>query len=465
MGAAIAADAQAKAIPVQTAPAAFAELDPGECKPGPQGLALSQQAVIASLLNAYPLKIDVSSFGGNQVPLPQRIAKACAETGCTPKTGAAKADAYSALNAAAGRMLSARANARFRLIWAGKGPEPHDRVAAIAAFYNLDQTGYQVQCLGGEKPAPVMAANVPESAATADRSGLPIHAEAHRKTELAAAPKHGLWGYISQWRVASSLSETEKDSYAKRDPAQLSFVDNAADSDAVLSVKAVAVTPPVVSWGHENVKTESYGDIRPFVGYERISSLSKSNEINNVDLGVRSHFRFARNDGGEAYIGSLTAAFETDDRGLSSLTRFEASVQPPWYAWLKRTVRFDATAPCVWCQTTDLTLVADYVNVANPGDKAALFDLPQYARLGFDAQWGLRLKRPRDQPTFGLDVKYSEREDFSDGQATANRLTTRAAYYPTSNSHFAFGLEYDRGQDLTSLTAVDRWMVTWGYRQ
>lgn len=427
-------------------PSALAAFDLTTCEGEDTARQLPRQKAISQLLTRYPIVVDAADFSGPQTPLAQRVAAACADNACLTD-GSLTAGAYAALNRTVGAMLDAREDGQFRLIWAGEGVEPASRTGRIAAFFDLSHDTYALQCLAAPPPPPLSA---------------PVIAAVPNADD---APKTGLRAAISHWRIASTVNETEKDDYTKRDPARLSYVDNAADSAPVISAKGVIAAPAIITWGDQTVATRGFGDIRPFAGYERISSVNPGSEVNNLDFGLRGHFRFARNDGKEAYIGGLTAAYETDDRLKSALTRFEASLSLPLKAWTDRTFPGNGSSECVICQTANMTLVTDYVNVSDPGEKVALLNLPQYARAGFDAQWDVRLNRGKDKPGFGLNVQYSRRDDLSGEGATASRMISRAAYYPTPQSHYVFGLEYDKGEDLISLSTIDRWMLTWGYRQ
>lgn len=444
---AAATDAPVAHASVADTPAGFAALDLSACSDAAGQRQLPREAALSELLARYPITIDVSAFGGPQTSLPQRIADACVGDACiAPNTSLAK------LNRSAAVMIEQRSDRRFRLEWNGAGPEPATQAERVTAFFDLSKPGYVLTCLATPQP-PVTA--------IATAAPPPASPSAKPTTTAAANAQKGL---LSQIRVASSEAEAEKDDYTKRNPAQLSYDNNRANTGAIISANAVALFPAVASWGKESVTTQGFGDVRPFVGYQRISASDPASEVNNLDFGVRGKFRFARADGQEAYVGGLSATYETDDRFKSQLARYEASLALPVKAWLKDDLHYDVAAPCVICQTADLTLVSDYVNVGNPGDKVALTDLPQYARAGFDASWDIRLKQGAGKPSFGLNLQYSARDDLSGENASADRLTTRAAYYPTEQSHYAFGLEYDSGRDLTSLTPVKRWLVTWGFR-
>ncbi|MFT4074346.1 MAG: hypothetical protein QM647_02360 [Asticcacaulis sp.] len=445
----------AEAVPA-TIPAAAPDVnaltgfDTAACEGEGDARQLPRQKAIAQLLLRYPIVMDITDFSAPQTPLAQRVAQACADDTC-PVDG----NSYVKLNSTVAAVLASRENSQLRLSWTGEGPEPASRAERIAAFFDLSRPTYTLTCLGAAPLPPTPATVVATAPDAAPGDAKPPEA-AKRATS-------------SQWRIASTISETEKDDYTKRDPARLTYTDNASDSAPVISAKGTLAAPAIVTWGDEAVATKGFGDIRPFTSYERISNVDVSSEVNNLDVGLRGHFRFARNDGKEAYIGGLTAAYETDDRFDSSLTRFEASLTLPVKTWMDAS--FPAlssaanNAQCVICQTTSMTLVTDYVDVGDPGAKASLVDLPQYARAGFDAQWEVRLNRGADKPGFGLNLQYSRRADLSNQGATADRLISRAAYYPTPQSHYVFGLEYDKGKDLTSLTGIDSWMFTWGYRQ
>ena len=443
------ADAAA-AHPVDT-PAGFAALDLSACAEVSGQRQLPREAAISELLARYPITLDVSAFGGSQTPLPQRIADACVGNACM-----AANTSLARLNRSAAVMIDGRSDGRFRLEWNGAGPEPATQAGRVTAFFDLSRPGYVLTCLATPQP-PVTAVAV---AMPPSPAAKPAEAKTAENKIAANTPK----GLLSQIRIASSEGEAEKDDYTKRNPAQLSYDNNRANTGAIISANAVALFPAVTSWGKESVTTQGFGDVRPFIGYQRISAANTASEVNNLDFGVRGKFRFARQDGREAYVGGLSATYETDDRFKSQLGRYEASLALPVRVWLNDDLHYDVAAPCVVCQTADLTLVSDYVNVGNPGDKVALTDLPQYARAGFDATWDIRLKQGAGKPSFGLNLQYSARDDLSGENASADRLTTRAAYYPTEQSHYAFGLEYDSGRDLTSLTPVKRWLVTWGFR-
>jgi len=441
----IASGAPAAPLPAD----AFAALLPAECESEDGERYLPRRKLVEHVLKDHPLFVNAAAFGGPAVPVGQQIAGACRDGKCGD-------DGYAVLNRLASAMLQQRADAQFQLVWTGPEAEPVSVSDRIAAFYDLGRATYRIRCLGAPPPPPI----VPQVVAS-----LP---EAHGPVKVAQekpAMRRGLFAALSKLRVASSVTETDKSDYTKRDPAKLSYVSNAASGDAQLSVKAALVTPPIASWGNPDDKVAGYGTVKPYVSYERISSRLNTSNVNNVDFGLRGQYRFGRYDDLPAFNGSLSAAYETDDRFKSALTRVEASLSPPWATWLRERHLISGGKGCVWCQSSGLTLVSDYAKVGNPGDKTALDDLPQYARVGFDAGYSVQWKPHPDLASFGLDVSFADRQDFTGNGATATRLTTRATYYPSASSHVVLGLQYDKGKDLTSLTNVDNWMITWGYRQ
>lgn len=454
-GAVIVANAPAASPP--GAPDAFARLLPADCVSDGGDRFLPRRKLVERVLQDHPIVLDAAAFSGATQPVGQRIAAAC-------KDGACGDDGYGALNKLAAGLLAQRSDAQFQLIWVGQGPEPVAQPDRIAAFYDLSRATYRLRCTGAVPPPPDVPQVVADLPQTPPAGAKPEAAKAVAKAAV-LPERRGLFGALSKIRVASSLAETDKSDYTKRDPAKLSYVRNAASGDAQLSVKAVAVTPPVASWGDASDKTAGYGTLKPFVGYERISSRLNSSNVNNVDFGMRGQYRFGQYDGLAAFNGSLSAAYETDDRFKSSLTRIEATLSPPWAAWLRARNLISEGKNCVWCESTGLTLTTDYVNVGNPGEKTALDNLPQFARVGFDAGWSVQWKPHADMASLGLDIQFADRQDMTGNAANATRLTTRATYYPSAASHVVLGVQYDKGKDLTSLTPIDTWMVTWGYRQ
>jgi hypothetical protein len=430
---------------------AFAPLLPADCEAGAEGgdaRYLPRRKLIGRVLSDHPVVLDAAAFAGPALPVGQQVA-ACQDDACHN-------DGYRALNRLASGLLRQRTSAQFQLVWAGEGAEPATDADRIAAFYDLSRVTYRLRCIGAPPPPPV----VPQVVADLPQAHGP-----HKVKDVKPEVRRGLFGMLSKIRIASSVTETDKSDYTKRDPAKLSYVRNAANDDAVFSVKAVAVTPPLASWGNPDDKVAGYGTLKPFIGYERISSRNNASGVNNVDFGMRGQYRFGQYDGLAAFTGSLSAAYETDDHFKSALTRVEASLAPPWASWLRERHLISGGKGCVWCQSTGLTVVTDYAKVGNPGDKTALDHLPQYARVGFDAGYSVQWKPHPDMASLGIDVQFADRQDFTGNGATATRLTTRATYYPSADSHVVLGLQYDKGKDLTSLTAVDNWMVTWGYRQ
>ncbi|MCR6658692.1 MAG: hypothetical protein NVV72_04860 [Asticcacaulis sp.] len=213
--------AEAATIPDINALTGF---DTAVCEGEGDARQLPRQKAIAQLLARYPIVVDVADFSGPQTPLAQRVANACPDDAC-----AENENSYTKLNAAVASVLDARENSQLRLEWTGDGPEPAGRPERIAAFFDLSRPTYTLTCL--------TSAPLPPAA--------PVVATApHDKT-----PETGLRAAISQWRIASTVNETEKDDYTQRDPARLTYTDNAADAAPVISAKGTIAAPAIVTWG------------------------------------------------------------------------------------------------------------------------------------------------------------------------------------------------------------------------
>ena len=152
-----------------TAPSpAFSMLDASACEGDGDTRRLSRQKAISQLLTRYPIMMDAADFSGPQTPLAQRVALACADDAClTPDSSGnptLTAGAYAALNRTVGAMLDTREDDRFRLTWNGAGAEPAARTERIAAFFDLSQETYALQCTAAQPLPPVIAEAPPPPA-------------------------------------------------------------------------------------------------------------------------------------------------------------------------------------------------------------------------------------------------------------------------------------------------------------
>ncbi|MDZ4052798.1 MAG: hypothetical protein U1E24_05960, partial [Phenylobacterium sp.] len=162
-----------------------------------------------------------------------------------------------------------------------------------------------------------------------------------------------------------------------------------------------------------------------------------------------------------------SAGFETDDSFESALYRAQVQFQPFGgpnvcaRAW----VRSGADGYPTSGGRCDLWLTADYVDVADHGDKADLAARREFGRLGLRvaASWWTRVGQ--SDAYWLLNGSYSLYETVSGDDADADFSKLSIDYLPSGQSPYSFGVSYERGEDLTSFTAIDQIKFTIGVRR
>lgn len=412
----------------------FSWLDAGRCPTaGAAEPYLSREVVVDALLNRYPLRVSAANLSGP----PQDIPTAIADSTCSDCTG--NAAALRNLHGAVDDMLFHRRGRRFELVWVSSQPEPTTTRDRVAAFYDLDRAdGYRVRCLS---PGQARDPNAPPP----------------------ARPEWRIDVGATQADLLKSLEDRETASVSLR-------VDQQADTEigTVRGVVAATWSPP----GGPDQTVWFRGG--PYLGYERVTHPSPDKAINNLEVGVRGSWLFypGATDADAAYGSWLTlsSALLTDDQGDSSAWRVEAAFRPGFGDAIFRSgYGFDRTVvdeASYWVTARwDLNLIADYAEVTDPGEKQALLTRPDFLRWGYDLSGELRLRWRERAPTVGLSAIYQYRDDLNDAGGNADRITARLKYYPSKESRWAFGIEYDRGENVLSLEPMENWLMTLGYRQ
>lgn len=414
----------------------FSWLDAGRCPPaGAAEPVLPRATVVDALLTRYPLRLSAADL-----TRPMDVPAAIAASECS---GECKGNALALdlLNGAVEDMVNERENDRFRLVWVSNAPEPEGHPEQVAAFYDMRRSdGYRIYC---KTPGRAVDPNAPP-------------------------PTPPRW----QVSVGATLADLAK-SFDQRETASVSLrVDEQADTE-VGTVRGVigATWSPPDSVSANGVVRFGGG---PYLGYERVTHPSPDKAVNNLELGFRGQWLFYPGavDPDAPYPSWLTlsSSWLTDDQGDSSAWRVEAAYRPGLSGPLFRSgygferalldePRYFVTAR--W----DLNLIADYAEVIDPGEKAALLNRPDYLRWGYDLSGELRLRWRERDPTIGLSALYQFRDDLDRSGGNADRVTARLKYYPSKESNWTFGLEYDRGENIQSLEPLENWLMTLGYRR
>ena len=414
----------------------FRWIDPSVCATRSTEGYASREELVRALMKQYPLTVSTAAMRGQPEDIAAEISVAACSAGtCAPGNPTARR----ALRSAAEDMFERPESARYRLVWRSEAPEPPDNAGRVAALYDLRRAdGYHLQCLGPPPPPPAPP----------------------------PPPGHIPWTVA----VGATLADIEKP-LPQRETANLSFrADNQADTE-VGTVRGVVVAS-LANWTNDTGTLRA--SLGPYVGYERLTASDPAKEVNNLELGLRGSWTIYPGavDPYAVYPTTVTLATSwlTDDDGDSSAWRAELGVRPGLGgAFLRSGYGFQRTlidGPdqfLVW--SWDARFVTDYADVLDPGTKQALMTRPGYLRWGYDLSGELRLRRRTSDPAIALTVGYQFRDDWNDDGGNADRVTARLKYYPAEASNWAFGLEYDRGENLQSLEALENWLITLGYRR
>lgn len=418
------------------------------CRKAGSEYVMSQRDLVAALLAEYPLVVDVEALSGTVPKLPEAIANiACSE--CKPGHQAS----LLALREAARDLLSNRQSRKFtlRLVSGRQEPGPIPGTtdvsnAQIIALYDLSQPAtYEVLCVGYTAP--------PESPPVP--TPVPFDGQLRK-------------GYLQSIKIASTLAETEKP-FDKREAASVSLRADREAGTEVGTVKGIILFPPLFNTPQDGTNYAFYS-LQGFLGYERLTAEDPAKEVNNVDVGLRSLWLFNRASEAITPV-SLDVYWQTDDQTDSSLLRVETGVRP----WLGRAIAetgYGYNKPIspvegdyFWTFNWDVRLIADYADVGDPGQKAALLKHNNYGRLGYDLTGAWVYARREKDASYGLSFQYQFRDDWMDTGANADLFSAKLKFYPSKTSNFVFGIEYNRGENLSSLEPLENWLLTFGYRQ
>jgi hypothetical protein len=112
----------------------------------------------------------------------------------------------------------------------------------------------------------------------------------------------------------------------------------------------------------------------------------------------------------------------------------------------------------------DFAPVMDYSDVARPGSKTALLNVPQYTRLGFNADGAIRFGFGSDSSSFMLSTDYQYRNELSSRPADATLWSFGLEYKPSDSSPFSFSVTYEYGKKIDTLALVKEWNASIGFK-
>jgi hypothetical protein len=413
-------------------------LDPAKvCVPGLDGTyRVPAGTVVGAMLKDAKVPLEVEDLGPAPRPLGERVLAAgpCAKTsGCS--------ELQNLFNLAY-EIVYKRQDHGFTLVWTGAGPEPKDEAEQLRLLLNPRSEAYELRCASAP---PTQPANT--SASSPARSGE------------------------SRWKdfvVGADIDQAEK-SFKQRKPATFSIKSDQVKASSNYSFSGAIVWKDILG----RSPSDSAEDIRagwfrplvsPFVSLERESNKDPAKAVDDLAFGARIEGRLTR-----AVPFYLTGSWVTDiSRFDSSMTKIEFRVRPPLdalpaYGRYLHGVREDRfTVLPVW----RAYVVADYANVADPGRKASLLDVPQYERVGFDLDAALRFGRGVDDPSVILSATYKLRDEWRDHRpGDAEWLDIGLDFKPSDASSFSFGVSYEKGRVTDTLEKTDLLKASIGFRR
>jgi len=188
----------------------------------------------------------------------------------------------------------------------------------------------------------------------------------------------------------------------------------------------------------------------PYVSYER--STDADEELNDLAFGLNGLWRTMTGH----QIG-LTASYETDDDFDSRMYRAELNWELPGWQECRNQMTERQYLTC------RVGFKADYAEVGDAGDKAALLTVNEYTRAGTWVRivYGHVLANEAwAQAT--LDYDLMESLDGDEGDASIIRIGLN--YLPAKTSRFRVGISYENGEDITSLTRSETVKIDLGFR-
>lgn len=179
-------------------------------------------------------------------------------------------------------------------------------------------------------------------------------------------------------------------------------------------------------------------------------------EVNNLNLGLQlGGFIQTRRTRTLSHYYAISARFMSDDELDSEAWAVNAEFVPH-IPLPGNDVPYGDRFTFRWL----VTLAADYMSIDDVGQKAALREAREYARIGYNLDGQLRYE-VGEQSAFALKAGYAVRDDL-DGKSDAQFFVGQFLFEPGPN--LAFGVAYERGENLDTLEFSHKWKLTVGVR-
>lgn len=262
---------------------------------------------------------------------------------------------------------------------------------------------------------------------------------------------------LSGIRIARDLEGARESDLSDRTFATLSGKDDRESDEQTAAFEGLALFPT-------NMHPFGNAEVETYIGYHRTtSSDDDADEINDLTFGAQLAFS-VRGTGGsilpDHHYFDASLDWETDDQFESGVTAIEIAYNPIWGGRFGNERRIDGClgGECVW----DVTGVADFAEVGDPGEKTGLLEIDQYGRVGVNLEAGYYFETMGGE--ISLTGDYRIREAFTDDGGDAERFVARLAYTPGGTGRVSIGLDYVDGKDLTSFEAEEYFAISIGFR-
>lgn len=246
-------------------------------------------------------------------------------------------------------------------------------------------------------------------------------------------------------RIAANEKGTQPRKLGDRDFATISFSRDGAASTNTAGVKgAIAI---ILAQNLFSANSEGY------VFSELDYSRTGREEPTVDDLSFGGTLSFVEGQARTKWLiwpafHSLTGRWQTDTDFEVSVPTLEYRAQFGGGFFEQNRCKFDFG--CVF----KFSFVADYGNVTDPGDNAALAAIGDYGRLGLDAGFHFQYETANES-NWEFDVKNESRFSVTSSNADASLTTVALGLTPSKASRFKFTLEYQDGKTLRSFSPIE----------
>jgi hypothetical protein len=275
--------------------------------------------------------------------------------------------------------------------------------------------------------------------------------------------------WVSNVIVGRTNADATRSQLSKREFATFSITDD-READAQTTAIEAFIGFPLPYWAHP----DHYSEIgfTPFLSWQRqhveTDAGLVTKDIDNLTFGLSSPIYFYERSGSNAgdlsFVVQTSVAWETDSEFDSSVGRVELAYVP--YHNFPCLSGYMSSRFLLRCEAR---LVTDWVEVADPGDKANLQNASEFFRVGLDLGLTFHQPIPGAPGLIELAASYSARDDIgqstTDPDGDADLFRAAISLLPGDESHFAFGVEYRMGENIASMEEQEQVLLQLRYRR